>query len=100
MILKVGRLALDSVSWTAVKPGVDCDAFFIRNILSTQTLKIRTDSADPNTEETVASLQEYQFTNEKVKNQKLRKDEILGYAQLSSGSGSVITRAHHSGVAA
>ena len=95
-ILKIDRVVLDSVSWTTITPGIDCDAVVLENILGVG-LKLRTTSSDPNSERTVQSLQEFFLTDPKVRNQKLRAADVLITAQLVSGSGSIIRRAYTNG---
>jgi len=46
------QIAIDSVSWTAIAAPIDCMGVGIKNSVSTD-MKIRTDAADPNTQDTI-----------------------------------------------
>ncbi len=86
------KLSIDTVTWTAVATPIDCDSLAIRN--DSGATKIRTDSADPNTEDTIAAgVQEgivapiHEPAPFPVR---FKTGDIICYLQAVSGTGPVI----------
>jgi hypothetical protein len=48
------RLAIDTVSWTPIVAPIDCMGIAIQNSVAVD-LRVRTDSADPTTQDTIPS---------------------------------------------
>lgn len=57
-IIQTKTINIDSVSWTPISAPMDCNELYIL-IGGAASVKIRTDSADPNTEKTVSAGAEY-----------------------------------------
>ncbi len=86
------KLTIDTVTWTAVVAPIDCDSLAMRN--DTASTKIRTDSADPNTEDTIgAGVQEgiiapiHEPAPFPVR---FKNGDTICYLQAVSGTGPVI----------
>jgi hypothetical protein len=88
------QIAIDTVSWTAVVAPIDCQGVGIKNTVAVD-LKVRTDSADPATQDTIpAGNQEgvvvaraqgnVQFD---VASQRFRAGDTICFLQAVSGTG-------------
>jgi len=86
--VKISRLVLDNVLWTAVKPNKDCTYFTIRNSAGV-SVALRSDSADPLTEMTLFDMQDYP-PGESIKNMSpYRKEETVVFAKVAAGTPSI-----------
>jgi hypothetical protein len=88
------QVAVDTVSWTPVMAPIDCQGVGIKNSVAVD-LKIRTDAADPATQDTIpAGNQEGLMVARSPGNvqfdqgpQRFRAGETLCYLQAASGTG-------------
>ena len=88
------QIAVDTVSWTPVVAPIDCQGVGVKNTVAVD-LKVRTDSADPTTQDTIpAGNQEgvvvahdqgnVQFD---VASQRFRAGDTICFLQAASGTG-------------
>jgi hypothetical protein len=88
------QIAIDNVSWTAVVAPIDCQGVGIKNSVAVD-LKVRTDSADPATQDTISAgsqegvmmartLGNVQFD---LASQRFRAGETVCFLQATSGTG-------------
>jgi hypothetical protein len=88
------QIAIDNVSWTAVVAPIDCQGVGIKNSVAVD-LKVRTDSADPATQDTISAgsqegvmmartLGNVQFD---LASQRFRAGEAICFLQAVSGTG-------------
>ena len=83
-------LPLSAVAWTPIVPTIaDCSKLMLRND-SGFAILIRTDSADPNTQETLYPGTELslEFADQVV----FRSGVTIAFAEASSGTGPLIVR--------
>lgn len=96
MLHKVDRVVLDSISWTPINAGINCDAIELENITGVD-LKLRTTDTDPNTESIVPPLIKYPISSPTPKNVIILSREVLIYGQLAAGSADILRRAFSNG---
>ena len=90
-------LSVDTVSWTPVVAPIDCMSFSAKNTALVD-LKIRTDSADPNTQDTIpAGAMETILAplhppgiQDQGKATRFLNGDTLAYLQAASGTGPVL----------
>ena len=88
------QIAIDNVSWTPVIAPIDCQGVGIKNSVAVD-LKIRTDSADPTTQDTIpAGNQEGVMVSRSqggvqfdVAPERFRAGDTICYLQAASGTG-------------
>lgn len=85
MSLSITIVPIDDVSWTAIRPAIDCYVFVL---LPPVDILFRTDDGDPNTEITLFGLQEFDVGRH-TKNNRLMVDMIEGYAKAVTGVANV-----------
>lgn len=83
----ISVLAVDDVSWTPIKPTIDCTELVLINPLGADLLFRRTDT-DPNSEITIPSLTERSIYSSKGK-MMLHASQTVGYGKLSAGAGNI-----------
>lgn len=86
----IRKISVDSVTWTALSPPIDASYFSLKNTLSVN-LKERTDSADPNTENTLEPNAQETVTSTlpRSTSSRFNAGETVLYMQAASGSGTV-----------
>ena len=90
-------LSVDSVSWTPIVAPIDCMSFSAKNTVLVD-LKIRTDSTDPNTQDTIpAGAMETILAplhppgiQDQGKATRFLNGETLAFLQAASGTGPVL----------
>lgn len=90
-------LSVDNVSWTPIVAPIDCMSFSAKNTALVD-LKIRTDSTDPNTQDTIpAGAMETILApphspgiQDQGKATRFLSGDTLGYLQAASGTGPVL----------
>ena len=88
------QIALDTVSWTAIVAPVDCIAVSIKNSLLVD-LRIRTDSADATTQdtvsagsiETVSAPRHSSGVQDGGSGSRFYAGDTIAYLQVASGTG-------------
>ena len=86
-MLKIGRITLDNVTWTAIRPPIDCYHLRLYNP-NTVGIKFRTLDTDASSELSINSLNDFSIKGTRALH--LHTGSIVGYGQLVSGGPSSV----------